>query len=61
MDMFYVYVLESESNGKLYIGQTNDPEKRLNDYSRGASTYTKNKGLRKQIFIIGFKSRIIKL
>jgi len=37
--MSYLYILQSESSGRLYIGQTNDPEKRLNYYDRGASPF----------------------
>jgi len=55
--MFYVYVLESESNGKLYIGQTDDPDKRLQDHNRGASPYTKNKGPWNRIFLKEFLTR----
>ena len=40
---YFVYILESESTKTLYIGQTNDPEKRLVDHNRGASIYTKNR------------------
>jgi len=55
--MFYVYVLESESSGKLYIGQTNDPDKRLSDHNRGASPYTSAKGPWKRIFLKAFPTR----
>ncbi len=55
--MYFVYILESETTGKLYIGQTDDPDKRLNDHNRGASPYTKNKGPWKRIFLKEFPTR----
>ncbi len=42
--MFYVYVIKSESFGKIYIGQTSDVDKRLkqhNDPDNHFSKYTK--------------------
>jgi putative endonuclease len=50
--MYYVYILKSVTSGRLYIGQTNDPEKRLKDHNRGASPYTKNNGPWKRIYLI---------
>lgn len=41
--MFWVYVLELE-NGKKYIGQTNNLERRIYEHKTGRSPYTcKNK------------------
>ncbi len=55
--MFYVYIIESESTGGLYIGQTQTPEKRLLDHNRGGSPYTKNMGPWKLIFLKDFPTR----
>ena len=55
--MYYLYILESLSSGKLYIGQTEDPDKRLNDHNRGASTFTKGKGPWKRIFLKAHDNR----
>jgi len=55
--MYYVYILESETTGKLYIGQTDDPDKRLQDHNRGASPYTRGKGPWKRIFLKAFSTR----
>jgi putative endonuclease len=38
--MFYVYILEL-SNGKFYVGQTNDIEQRVRRHQNGYSKYTK--------------------
>ena len=55
--MYHVYIIESETTGRMYIGQTQDPEKRLSDHNRGASNYTRNKGPWKIIFLKEFLSR----
>ncbi|MBN2075138.1 MAG: GIY-YIG nuclease family protein [Dehalococcoidales bacterium] len=43
--MFIVYVLRSQSTGKLYIGQTPNMEKRLQEHQLGEARYTRGKGL----------------
>ena len=55
--MYYVYILESETTGRLYIGQTDDPEKRLDDHQRGAGGYTRGKGPWKRIYLREFAER----
>ena len=55
--MYYVYIIESETTGRLYIGQTDNPDKRLKDHNRGASSYTKGKGPWKLIFLKAFSTR----
>ena len=41
---FYTYILQSLKSGRLYIGQTDDLERRLNDHNSGKTKSTKNKG-----------------
>ena len=41
---YYVYILQSVTSGKYYIGSTNDLEERLKRHNEGRSKYTKNKG-----------------
>lgn len=38
---FFVYILQSKSLGKYYVGQTYDLQKRLLEHSQGFSRYTK--------------------
>ncbi|MBU1031776.1 GIY-YIG nuclease family protein [Patescibacteria group bacterium] len=38
--MFYVYVLRSLKNGRLYTGSTNNLERRLSEHNNGQSKYT---------------------
>ncbi|MDP4007096.1 MAG: GIY-YIG nuclease family protein [bacterium] len=39
--MFYVYVLKSKKDGRLYIGSTNDLRKRLNEHNQSLNKSTK--------------------
>ena len=39
--MFFVYALWSEKHNKIYVGFTNDPERRLKEHNEGKSTFTK--------------------
>jgi putative endonuclease len=54
---FYTYILESESSGMLYIGQTSDLKERLTRHNTGNSRFTKSKGPWKMIFSIKLESR----
>ena len=54
---FYTYILESESTGMLYIGQTSDLNERLTRHNTGNSRFTKGKGPWKIIFSIKLESR----
>lgn len=38
--MYYLYILKSEKNGSLYIGQTNNLKRRLFEHNNGKSEYT---------------------
>ena len=41
---YSVYIIKSESNGRFYIGQTQDINQRLEFHNSGRSKYTKNLG-----------------
>ena len=59
--MFYVYILENETTGKIYTGHSTDLERRLrehNDPSLGRRRYTrKQKGAWKLIYQEEFGSK----
>jgi len=55
--MFYTYILQSQSTGKLYIGSTQNLEERIKRHNAGGSNYTKNKGPWILLFSITFDSR----
>ncbi len=50
---FFVYIIRSVSYGKLYIGQTQDLEKRISDHNKGRSNYTKTY---KPWYILAYKT-----
>lgn len=62
--MFYTYILINELSGKIYIGQTNNLEKRVAQHNNskfslyGKNAYTKlNKGTWKLIYSENFETR----
>ena len=42
--MFHVYVLQSESTGRHYVGYTSDLTQRLGQHNSGITKSTKNRG-----------------
>ncbi len=38
---FFVYIIQSKSNGRYYIGSTQDVDARLQRHNQGRSSYTK--------------------
>ena len=42
--MAAVYILQSCTTGKFYIGLTNDPPRRFSEHERQHSPYTKGRG-----------------
>jgi putative endonuclease len=53
----FVYVLRSESSGKLYVGQTKDLATRILQHNQGLSPYTKGRGPWKLAYFEQFKTR----
>jgi len=43
MNHFYVYILISQKDHKLYIGYTNNLRRRLSEHARGEVSSTKNR------------------
>ena len=39
--MFYLYILKSKKDNGLYIGSTNNLQRRLVEHNNGKSTYTR--------------------
>ncbi|MFH1894484.1 MAG: GIY-YIG nuclease family protein [Patescibacteria group bacterium] len=50
---FYVYVLESQKDGKRYIGYTNNLKQRLEEHNKGKSFSTKPRLPLKLIYFEG--------
>ena len=55
--MYYVYILRSLKNGRLYTGSTNDLERRLKEHNLGLSKYTKSTKPFRLIHYENFESR----
>ena len=51
--MFWVYVLKSEKDGKLYTGFTDDPKKRFLQHKGRKVTSTKHRGELEVIYLEG--------
>jgi len=55
--MFYVYVLKSGKDKKLYIGYTNDLKRRIKEHANGQSFSTKQRGILSLVYYESFKSQ----
>ena len=55
--MFYVYILKSKKNGKLYKGYTNDLKRRLKEHKVGKSVFTKQNGPWELIYYEAFEKK----
>ncbi|MCF7848492.1 MAG: GIY-YIG nuclease family protein [Kiritimatiellales bacterium] len=51
----YVYILQSETSGRYYIGSTNSPDRRLTQHNNGSVKATRNQGPWKRVALIEFK------
>ena len=40
--MYYVYLIKSKKNSRIYTGYTSDLRRRFYDHNNGKSSYTKN-------------------
>ena len=56
--MYYTYILKSSSNGKIYIGHTDNLETRLKEHNaKGKSLFTSKKGPWKIVWSKEFPDR----
>ncbi len=55
--MYSIYILQSEKDGKYYIGSTDNLIKRLERHNKGYSRYTKGRGPFLLIYKEGYKTR----
>jgi len=54
--MYYVYILKSQSDGKLYIGYTMNLKNRLQEHERGEVVSTKARRPLQLIFYEAYRS-----
>ncbi len=57
MQVYYLYVLQSESTGSYYVGYTKDLEERLERHQQGRSPFTKLRGPYKIVYVEEYGSR----
>jgi len=56
--MHYVYVLQSEKDGKWYIGSTGDLKRRVKQHERGENKSTKNRRPLKLVYYEASDSKV---
>lgn len=57
METYYLYVLQSESTGRYYVGYTKDLEERLRRHNGGRSQFTKARGPFTIVYVETYGSR----
>ncbi len=55
--MFYVYILKSKKDKRLYIGRTDNLRKRLQEHARGRVTSTKPRRPLKLVYYEAYADR----
>jgi putative endonuclease len=55
--MYFVYIIESESDGDYYKGITLDYQKRLIQHNQGESAFTRSKKPWKLVFVRKFETK----
>lgn len=55
--MFYVYVIKSSIDNKLYIGYTNDLKRRFSEHNEGLNVSTKHRRPFELIYYESYRSR----
>ncbi|RLC36776.1 GIY-YIG nuclease family protein, partial [candidate division Kazan bacterium] len=55
--MYYVYILKSEKDGKMYVGSTSNLKRRFYEHNSGKSPSTQNRQPLKLIFYEAYQSK----
>ena len=55
--MYYVYILKSKKDNKLYVGKTKDLRRRFSEHNSGKVISTKNRTPFELLFYEAFKSK----
>lgn len=58
MEIYYTYIIESQSSSNWYIGHSDNTDRRLVEYNAGQNKSTRGKGPWKLIFLKSFNSKI---
>jgi putative endonuclease len=57
LEMYYVYIIESQQSGIFYKGSTSDYLRRLDQHNNNINDYTKGKGPWKLVFVQEFETK----
>ncbi len=55
--MYYVYILKSKKNAKLYKGFTNNLKRRIDEHNNGKSTFTSQNGKWELVYYEAFAKK----
>ncbi len=55
--MFFMYIIQSDTSARFYVGQTDDIEQRLDFHNTGQSHYTARRGPWKLVYSERFDTR----
>ena len=55
---YFVYIIKSQKNGKLYTGFTTNLQKRIQEHNEGKSGYTRDRGPWELIWYCAFPDRL---
>jgi putative endonuclease len=56
--MCFLYILQSESTGRFYVGSTDDLDRRLSEHLRGHTPSTRGRGPWKLVYTEQFETLI---
>jgi len=54
---YYVYLIKSKTDGKIYAGFTTNIDNRMEQHNSGNSGYTKGKGIWELVWYSSFETR----
>jgi putative endonuclease len=54
--MAFLYILQSETTGRFYVGSTSDLDRRLSEHHRGHALATRGRGLWRLVYQERFES-----
>ncbi len=57
MEVYYLYVLQSELTGRYYVGHTKDLKERVKRHDYGRSQFTRSRGPYKVVYVEKYASR----
>ena len=56
-ELYYLYILKSEKDGRFYTGVTNNLERRITEHNKGNSKYYKTRGPFQLVYFEEYSTR----